>query len=141
MLPLNGVQNKTVPFTPTIDLTSVGITGQPISRSGTITSVSGFQSLTQALSLVGSTITTQVQVWQASSTSNTYTAVPGAVVTLSPSLTGLASIGTTSSGITTGLAIPVTAGSKYIVVVSAQATGLSLISTINANVGASVTIS
>jgi hypothetical protein len=51
------------------------------------------------------------------------------------------SIGTIANGITTGLAIPVTAGTNLIVVYSADVTaGIDVATVITANVGAGVVI-
>jgi len=99
-------------------------------RSGTITSIAGQFSTTAALSLIGSTVTITGQLYSAPSGSNTFSPVAGATVTMAPALTGIISIGTVSSGITTGLNIPVTAGTRYLMVYSATATGITLINTI-----------
>jgi hypothetical protein len=56
--------------------------------------------------------------------------VAGASVTLAPALTGIVSLGTISSGITTGLAIPVTAQTRCMMVAFANAFGLSLINVV-----------
>lgn len=99
-------------------------------RAGTITSLSAYFSTTAALSLLGSTITIRAQLYVSNTPNNVFTPIPGAVVNLSPTLSGTISIGTISSGITTGLSIPVTAGSRLLMVYSAQASGLSLVNTI-----------
>jgi hypothetical protein len=51
-------------------------------------------------------------------------------VTAAPSLTGVDAIGTISNGMTTGLSIPVTAGTRGVIVVSVTAAGVSLINTV-----------
>ena len=99
-------------------------------RAGTITSLSAYFSTTAALSLLGSTITIRAQLYVSNTPNNVFTPIPGAVVNLSPTLSGTISIGTISSGITTGLSIPVTAGSRLLMVYSAQASGLSLVNTV-----------
>ena len=121
-----------------IDLTNV-TTGQIIARDGVITTIFGFSSLTTALSLVGTTVTQTISLWQSTTPDNTYTPIPGAVVTLTP-LTGVLAIGTTTTGVQSGLAIPVTAGTNLIVVYSVTSTGISLINTVSADVTASVVI-
>ncbi len=62
-------------------------------------------SITAALSLVGSTVTITAQLYSSTVPNNLFTPIPGAIVTLAPSLTGILSIGNISNGITTGLNI------------------------------------
>ena len=99
-------------------------------RAGTITSISAYFSTTAALSLIGSSITIRAQLYVSSTPNNLFVPIPGAVVNLTPSLTGTISIGDISSGITTGLSIPVTAQSRLLMVFSATSSGLSLINTV-----------
>jgi len=123
-----------------IDATSLTNMAFSVPRDGTITSIAGFFSNTVALALVGSTVTVQAQLYSAPAGSNSFAPVPGASVTLAPSLTAIVSIGSTSSGQTTGLSIPVTAGTRLLLVYSATATGLSLINTVTGYVSAGVGI-
>lgn len=103
----------------------LGLTNYAFSmpRDGIITSLAGYLSITAGLSLIGSTVTVTAQLFQSTTPNNTFVAVPGAVVTLAPSLTGLISIGDVSSGVNTGLSIPVTAGTRLLLVFSAEVTG------------------
>ncbi len=142
MLPPNGYGAVTSPTVLGGSLNLVGSSdpGQPIARDGTITAVSGHLSLTVALSLVGSTVTPFVQVWKADQGSNTYFPVAETYTSLSP-LTGVLSIGTTASGQTTGLAVPVLAGERLLVVTGVTATGLTLVNTVVGNVSTSVAVS
>ena len=56
----------------------------------------------------------------------------GALVSLSPPLSGPVSIGTVSSGISTGLGIPVTAGTRLLLIFAADVTaGIDLATTIS----------
>ena len=110
-------------------------------RAGTITSISAFFSTTAALSLVGSTIQITAQLYSSSTPNNQFTAVPGAVVTLSPALTGVLSVGAISSGITTGLNITVTTQTRLMLVFSATASGLSLVNTVVGYASAGIAIS
>ena len=123
-----------------IDATTLTNMAFSVPRDGTITSIAGFFSNTVALALVGTTVTVQAQLYSAPAGSNNFAPVPGATVTLAPSLTGIVSIGSTSSGQTTGLSIPVTAGSRLLLVYSATAAGLSLINTVTGYVSAGVSI-
>jgi BclB C-terminal domain-containing protein len=129
----------------TIDITGgTGINinfGFTVPRNGTIKSVSAFFSTTAALSLIGTTVTVKAQLYQSNSiNSNTFAPVPGAVVTLTPALTGILSLGTTSDGILNGLSIPVTAQSRFLLVFSTTAAGVSLITSVNGYASAGVSI-
>jgi BclB C-terminal domain-containing protein len=128
-----------------IDLTGTAIgpiinTAFSVPRAGTITSMSGFFSNTVGLSLVGSTVTITAQLYSSTTPDNTFSPVPGAVVTLAPPLTGIIGLGDTSNGLTTGLAIPVTAGTRLLMVYSITAAGLSLINNVTGYASGGVTI-
>lgn len=116
-----------------IDLT--GAAGQnhnyafSVPQSGTITAISGFFSTTQAQSLIGSAITVQAQLYRSAGVGNAFVLIPGASVTLAPSMTGILAIGTTMSGTTSGLNIPVATGERLMLVYSTTASGLTLINT------------
>jgi BclB C-terminal domain-containing protein len=71
---------------------------------------------------------------------NTFTPIPGALVTLAPPLTGVLGVGTISNGLTTGLTIPVTPQTRLLMVFSATATGASLINTVIGYASAGITI-
>ena len=121
----------------TIDLSGASIVaGTPINmafsapRDGTITAISAYFSVATALSITGTTVTITAQLYRSTTPNNTFTAVPGAVVTLAPALTGLLAIGASSNGLITGLNIPVTSQTRLLLVFSATATGLSLAQTI-----------
>lgn len=112
-----------------------------VPRDGTITSIDAYFSSTAALSLVGTTVTVTAQLYSSPTPDNTFTAVPGATVTLAPALTGVLAIGTTSNGITTGLSIPVTAQTRLLWVISSSAAGLSLVDNVEGYVSGGITIS
>lgn len=99
-------------------------------RAGTITSIAAYFSNTIALALVGTTITITAQLYSSDTPDNTFTAIPGAVVTLAPPLTGIVGLGAISNGITTGLSIPVTPQTRLLLVFSATAAGVTLINTV-----------
>ncbi|THD02509.1 hypothetical protein B1810_14390 [Panacagrimonas perspica] len=132
-----------VPTAGTIDLT--GASGSQINEAfsvpvaATITSISAYFSTTEALALIGSTITVTAQVWTSTAPNNLFTPVPGAVVTLAPGLTGLVSLGSISSGITTGLSIPVAANTRVMVVFGSTMTGLTSANTISGYASSGVT--
>jgi BclB C-terminal domain-containing protein len=94
-----------------------------VPRNGAITSLAAFFSTTAAVTLSPAvTATIQAQVWRSTSSSNIFNPIPGAVVTLAPSLTGLIVIGTIRSGTAT-VNIPVTAGERLIMVFSVTSPG------------------
>lgn len=128
----------------TIDLTGAAGTllnfAFSMPRSGTLKSMSAYFSTTAALSAIGTNITVTAQLYQSTTPDNQFTAVPGALVTLAPSLSGIISIGGVSNGITTGLSIPVTAQTRYLMVFSANATGLTLINTVAGYASAGLSI-
>ncbi|KAA5532494.1 hypothetical protein F0919_17060 [Taibaiella lutea] len=129
----------------TIDLTGAGGTLLNFAfvapRSGTISSMTAHFSLTAAVSLLGTSVNINAQLYSAPSGSNTFSPVPGAVVTLAPGLSGVSlAIGTTATGITTGLSIPVVAGNRYLLVFSSTASGLNLVNTIAGYASAGINI-
>jgi BclB C-terminal domain-containing protein len=111
-----------------------------VPRDGTITSIAAYFSNTVALALVGTTVTITAQLFSSATPDNTFTAVPGALVTLAPALTGIVSLGDTSNGITTGLAIPVTAETRLLLVFSATAAGVTLVNAVTGYASGGLTI-
>ncbi|MDF2929491.1 MAG: Collagen triple helix repeat protein [Anaerospora sp.] len=112
-----------------------------VPRAGTITSIAAYFTTTAALTLVGSTVTITAQLFSSPTPNNTFTAVPGALVTLAPALTGILALGTISNGITTGLAIPVTPQTRLLLVFSATVTaGLDVATVIAGYASAGMTI-
>jgi BclB C-terminal domain-containing protein len=104
-----------------------------------LTSVSASFSSTSTLSLIGSTITLTAEVFTSPTPDDVYTAVPGAICTMAPALTGILTVGTLANCITTGLSIPVTAQTKVIVVVTATVTaGLDVNTTVEGGVSVGV---
>ncbi len=81
-----------------------------------------------------------MQLYQSTSPDNTFTAVPGSLLTLTPSLTGIAAIGTTASGTLTGLNIPLTAGTRLLLVFGITASGVNGVITMSGYVSAGVVI-
>ncbi|MEK8209049.1 exosporium glycoprotein BclB-related protein [Paenibacillus sp. FSL L8-0696] len=129
----------------TIDLTGAAGTllnfAFSVPRTGTLTSMAAYFSATSSVSLVGSTVTITAQLYRSTTPNNTFTAVPGALVTLSPPLTGLIALGTISSGNTTGLSIPVTVGERLLLVFTSTVTaGIDVATTVAGYASAGVTI-
>ena len=108
-------------------------------RDGTITSIAAYVSATAALSLIGTDLNIRAQLYSSTTPDDVFSPIATALVDLDP-LTGVISIGTNSSGITTGLNVPVTAGTRLMLVFSATATGITLVNTFLGNASAGVTI-
>lgn len=124
-----------------LDLTNTGQMAFSMPRDGTITSITAYFSSSASLALVGTTVTITAQLYSSDTPSDIFTPVPGAVVTLAPPLTGILAIGTTSSGLTSGLSIPVTEQTRLVMVYSITAAGVSLINTVNGYATGGVAIS
>lgn len=109
-------------------------------RSGTITSLAAYFSVTAGAPLLGSTVTITAQLYQSTAPNNTFSPIPAATVTLSPPLTGVI-IGTISHGITTGLSVPITPETRLLLVFSAEVTaGLDVAASITGDASAGVNI-
>lgn len=109
-------------------------------RAGIITAFSAYFSTTAALSLIGSSVTVNAQIYQSPTPNNVFTPIAGTLISLSPSLTGALSIGAQLNGALTGLNIPVTAQTRLMLVFSATASGLSLLNTVTGYASAGLSI-
>jgi BclB C-terminal domain-containing protein len=142
-VPVEGI-SETTGITPagdgTIDTSGASSQAESLSENGTITSISAYASLNTALNLVGTTVTITAQLYESAAPDDTFTPVPGAVVTLAPPLTGVLATGTISNGITNGLTIPFTAQTRLMLVFGATAAGLNLQNNISAYVSSGVGI-
>lgn len=101
-----------------------------VPRAGTITSIAAFFSTTVALALVGTTITVTAQLYVSGAPDNIFAPIPGASVTLSPSLTGIVAVGTVLTGFTDGLAIPIAPEDRLLMVFTETSTGITLLTTV-----------
>jgi BclB C-terminal domain-containing protein len=110
-------------------------------RDGILNSLSAFFSNTSVIDLQTGSTTIIAQLYTASpiTTPNTFTQIPGAVITLGP-LVGLLSLGTTSNGITTGLSIPILAENRYLFACSATTSGVLLQTTISGYISGGLNI-
>lgn len=128
----------------TIDITNASGTlsnfAFQVPRAGIITSFSAFFSTTVALSLVGSTVKVRAQIYQSTTPNNVFSPIAGTLINMTPSLSGVLSIGTLLNGSLTGLNIPVTAQTRLMLVFSATASGLALVNTITGYASAGLSI-
>ncbi len=125
--------------TGSIDLSAVGNMAFSVPRDGIITSMAGYFSTTAAISGFGTT-TVSAQLYQSTTPDNTFTPVPGAVVTLAPGYTGSEPTGTAVNGLTSGLAIPVAARTRLLLVFYAATSGGALTNVISGYASAGVEI-
>ncbi len=137
VLPLQGVGGYSTTMSGGTITTAPGFV-QVLPAATTVTGISSTISLTNAMALVGSTVTLQAQLWKVPVNSSTGSPVPGAICALSPPFTGVLAIGTTASCSTTGLSVPLAAGDSGFIVISATAAGLSLVNTVNVDVSAAI---
>jgi BclB C-terminal domain-containing protein len=127
-----------------LDLTGSG--GNNINQAfiapndGKITSMSAFISTSVAYTLIGSTVTITAQLYRSSTPDNILTPIPGAIVTFAPAFTGIIAAGEVASGTTTGLNIPITAGTRVALVYSITSAGIPLSNPITVYASAGVKI-
>ncbi|OBZ11480.1 hypothetical protein A7975_19565 [Bacillus sp. FJAT-26390] len=96
-----------------------------VPRDGTIDSLSAFFSNTATVNLLTASVTLTAQLYSAPLGSNTFNPVAGAAVVFAP-ITGLLALGSTRTGLASALAIPVTAGTRLLLVYSADTDALEL---------------
>ncbi len=127
--------------------TTINLTGAPginlnfgftMPRAGIIRSISATYSNVVGLALIGSTVTLRAQLYVNDGTNNTFTEIAGGGVNLSPGLTGIVNLGDISSGLLSGLSIPVQAGHRVMLVLSATASGLSLVNAVTGYISGGV---
>jgi BclB C-terminal domain-containing protein len=128
----------------TIDITNASGTlsnfAFQVPRNGIITSFSAYFSITAALSLVGATVAVRAQIYQSATPNNVFAPIVGTLISLTPSLSGVISVGTLLNGALTGLSIPVTSQTRLMLVFSATASGLSLLNTVAGYASAGLSI-
>lgn len=91
-------------------------------RDGVVTALSAYFSTSGTQPLGDTVVTVMAQLYQSTTPNNIFTPIPGAVVTLAPTLTGTTTAGTILSGITDGLNIPVSAETRLLLVYSISTT-------------------
>jgi BclB C-terminal domain-containing protein len=130
-----GLKSPQVIVLGTIIQTNIPNLAFSVPRDGTITSLSAYFSTTVALNLPQPT-TIQAQVWRsAAPATDTFTPNPGAVVTLSPPLSGIQQSELLEGEIFLVLNIPVSQGDCLLLVFSISSTGLAKIVTGFASAG------
>lgn len=116
------------------------VNNPPLPRNGTISSIFTQFITTEDLDLGLGVGFITARLFTADSTSNVYTELTDAAVTLSPSLTENNPAGTTVAGNTTGLSISVEAGTRLLVVFEITAPGVTEALTVNGEASAGLSI-
>lgn len=96
-------------------------------------------SVTEALIVAESTININAQLYGVEPASNTLQQLAGSLVTLTPGLSGVISIGDTAS-ITQAINVPVDAGTRLALVISIDVTGVAIATAITGTVSAGIVI-
>ncbi|KAA0992735.1 exosporium glycoprotein BclB-related protein [Dyadobacter aurulentus] len=122
-----------------VDATMLNNVAFSVPRNGTITSLYAFFSNSLALALLGTDINLRAELYVAQPGSNSFTPI-GPSAALSPSFSGIISIGSIAEGNLSGLNIPVTAGQRIMLVFSADANGISLVNTLAGFASAGINI-
>ena len=139
-----GIPQLLTQVAPDVSITNAGGTlsnfAFQVPRDGIITSFSAFFSTTVGLSLIGSTVTIRAQIYQSATPNNVFSPIAGTQINLTPSLSGIISIGTLLNGALTGLNIPVTAQTRLMLVFSATASGVTLLNTVAGYASAGLSI-
>lgn len=126
---------------PTINITELANHAFSMPRDGVITSLSAFFSTSQQINLTGTNATINARLYSSSTPSNVFTEIPRTLITLTPALTGIVNEGSISRGILTGLAIPITAETRLMVVFTSKSTGEKFQNTIVGYASAGIGIS
>ncbi len=96
-----------------------------------ITDISVYFSTVAALSLIGTSVTVQAQLYQSTVPNNIFSPIPGTLINLSPAYTGIIPIGGIAEGTLSNLSIPITKHSRILLVFSSSIiAGLPIVSTI-----------
>lgn len=128
------------PLTPTIDASELPNFAFSIPRDGTITTLSGFFSLTADLVLPCSSVTVHMTLYQsAHPSSNAFLPMATAALSLPP-LSGVVPAKKTLHASLHNLSIPVKTQSRLLLVISASATGATLCHAVSGYVSAGIAI-
>ena len=107
--------------------------------SGTINTINSYFSTTLSLNLLLSSINVASQLYESTSSSNIFSLVSGSQVYLEPTLTGVVAVGTNLSKMES-ISIPITAGTRLLMVYFITSAGLNLINTVSGYANADVSI-
>ena len=111
-----------------------------VPRVGSITSIVAYFSNITDINLVDTSITITAQIFRSTASDNIFYPIPDTILTLGPSLTGKAALGTVCKGISSNLSIDVNLEDRLLLVFFATASGKSFINTIIGYASAGLTI-
>ena len=123
-----------------IDLSGVVTEAFSVPRAGNITAISASFTTTVELTLLGTTVTVNAQVYRAPAGSTIFTAT-NATVDLAPPLTGTIALGDTVNATASLAPVPVVAGDRLLMVFTINSAGTTLIQTATGTASAGITIS
>ncbi|MDO4283399.1 MAG: exosporium glycoprotein BclB-related protein, partial [Clostridia bacterium] len=118
----NGTASN-IALAPSLNLTSLDNHSFSMPRDGVITGFAAYFSTSTPLDLTGTTATITARIYRSSTTDNVFTEIPGTVITLSPSISGIVPEGTAVRGIISNLNIPVSAETRLLVVFASRSVG------------------
>ncbi len=108
-------------------------------RNGTLTDIYAFISVTAGVIVTGET-TLHAQLFEAPANSNLFVPIAATDVTLTPTFNPLITLGDIATGNNTGLAVPITAGNRYVLITYIESDQTALVSTIVGYISAGITI-
>ena len=106
-----------------IDITTLQNMAFSIPRNSTINSFAAYFSTSDTIDLTGVNATIGAVLYRTTSPGNIFTEIPETGIALTPNLTGIVPPGTVLTGIIDNLNIPVTAGTRLLIVFTSSATG------------------
>lgn len=111
-----------------------------VPRDGIITNITAYFSVAIGLVLISTDVTVTAQLYSSTTPDNIFSPIPNTDVTLTPTLSNAIDIGDITSGTITGLNIPVTTGTRLLIVFTINSAGTSLINTLTGYASAGVNI-
>lgn len=136
----NGTASN-IALAPSLNLTNLDNYSFSMPVTGTITSFAAYFSTSTPLDLTGTTATITARIYRSTTNDNIFNEIPGAVITLSPNLTGNVIEGTSVKGIIQNLNIAVTAETRLLVVFSSRSAGERFQNSIQGYASAGISIS
>lgn len=110
-------------------------------RDGTITSIHAFFSTVAGVIVGDGVVTVHAQLYQSTTPNNIFTPIADTLVNLTPTISGVISLGDILTGSATGLNVQVTAGTRLLMVFTSSSTGtLDLVTSVTGYADAGVAI-
>lgn len=109
----------------TIDITTLPNMAFSVPRSGTISSLVAYFSISDTIDLTDATATIGARIYRSTTPNNSFVQIAETVIDLSPSISGIVPQGTILTGSVTNLNIPISLGERLLIVFTARASGAS----------------